>query len=144
MSPAAFGRRHPRSSPRFPERSRVRSWTAYAMALVLAVLLIGTTTPPVAEAAVQKQFTPVYQSDQNGAISIVGNSQMSCQTSASGCTAARGGSGANLNNNNYVMAFQDTDAVAATTNSTSTQVAVPNGSTILYARLLWEIGRAHV
>ncbi|SDT31847.1 conserved repeat domain-containing protein [Friedmanniella luteola] len=109
------------------------------LSLVLALLVLGTAVlPPVAaEAAVQKPFAKVFSAQNNGAIAIVGNTQLTCQTAATGCTAARSGSGTNTNNNNYTMAFSDVDNVAATTNSTSADLALPADSTVLYARLLW-------
>ena len=117
--------------------ARARAVLSVLLSLLLASTLLGTLPPPGAEAAVQRPFSAVYQSDQNGAISIIGNAQMSCPTAATGCTAARGGNGANLNNNNYVMAFLDVDGVATTTNSTTATLAMPGGSTVLYARLIW-------
>lgn len=105
--------------------------------MLLALAGAATLPPPPAPAAVQNAFSRVFNAEDNGAIAIVGNSQLSCPDSASSCAAARKGTGGNVNNNNFVMAFQDVDDVAATTNSTSAQVALPSGSTVLYARLIW-------
>ena len=107
------------------------------LSLLLASALLGALPPSPAQAALQRPFAAVYASDQNGAISIIGNAQLSCPAAATGCVSARTGSGANLNNNSYAMAFLDVDGVAATTNSTTATLAMPTGSTVLYARLIW-------
>ena len=133
--------------PRWPQHSRAPSRTklhryGVALRLALALALVGAWLVPVArevpaEAAVRSAFQSVYSADDNGAIAIVGNAQMTCSAAANGCTNARAGSGASINNNNFVMGFIDADSVAATTNSTSTEVALPAGSEVLYARLIW-------
>ena len=114
-----------------------------ARALVLTICLalmaaaFGWVHPPVPAAAlVRDDFNPpIFSTDDNGAIAIVGNSQLSCPTSTSGCDTAR--SGTSANNNSYAMSFLDTDGVAATSNSTSADVSLPSGSEVLYARLIW-------
>ena len=101
--------------------------------------VVGAVTGPTpAEAAVRQPFTAVYNAQENGAIALTGNSQMSCPTSAT-CTTARGGTGNsdNLNNNGWTMAFIDADADSFTTNSTSADLALPAGSTVLSAWLVW-------
>ena len=117
-------------------RSR-RSLIVLLCLLLCAAMINVAPPPPPAEAAVRTPFTPAFSTDDNGAIAIVGNSQMTCNATVAGCTAARAGTGASLNNNNFVMGFLDNDTVAATGNSTSTEVALPAGSEVLYARLVW-------
>ncbi|MDN5803832.1 MAG: hypothetical protein L0H26_04465, partial [Microlunatus sp.] len=90
-----------------------------------------------AAAAVRSAFDQVYTTDDNGAISIVGNSQMTCTATVRNCTSARSGSGSSINNNSFVMSFIDADSAPATTNSTSADLALPAGSEVLYARLVW-------
>ena len=94
---------------------------------------------PYAGADVLVPFVPAYFSTQdNGAIALFGNSQMSCPASTA-CTAARTatpGTSA-VNNNNFVMQFLDLDSDAATSNSTSADIALPAGSTVLSALLVW-------
>lgn len=102
------------------------------LASVGAVVMMPTSE---SEAAVRNPFTPVYSSNENGAIAIVGNSQMSCVTDSSGCATAR--STASGLNNNVNMQFIDQDAVTTTTNSTSADLELPAGSTVLNARLIW-------
>ena len=104
---------------------------------LIASLSVLVLPMPIAGGAVRSPFSAVYTADDNGAIAVTGNSQMRCNAAVSGCTNARSGTGANINNNNYVMGFIDTDAVSTTTNSTSADVALPAGSEVLYARLIW-------
>jgi uncharacterized repeat protein (TIGR01451 family) len=114
-----------------------RRWAALTAvaALLAAVLVIVTPTPP-ADAAVQVPFAPVYSTQDNGAITLTGNSQMSCPASAAGCSAARAGT-VSSNNNNWTMAFVDADSDPGTANSTSATLSLPSGSTVLYALLTW-------
>jgi uncharacterized repeat protein (TIGR01451 family) len=114
-----------------------------------AVTFVVAPAPPV-HAAVRDPFVPpVFSTQDNGAILLVGNSQMTCPQTASGCTSARNAapvSGTNNNpdidNNSFTMAFIDGDGLAATTNSTSADVNLPAGSTVLNARLVWGGRRA--
>jgi len=109
------------------------------IALVAVMAVVGAVvTPTPADAAVRDPFTAVYNAQENGAIALTGNSQMSCPTSAT-CTTARGGTGNsdNLNNNGWTMTFIDADTESFTTNSTSADLALPAGSTLLSAWLVW-------
>ena len=109
------------------------------VAALLVAIGINFAVAPVAGAAVQFPFNAVYNSQENGAIALIGNSQLTCPSSASGCTAARAGTGSGtaLNNNNYVMGFVDTDGDSFTTNSSTADLALPAGSTVLSALLVW-------
>ena len=81
------------------------------IALVAVMAVVGAVvTPTPADAAVRDPFTAVYNAQDNGAIALTGNSQMTCPTSAT-CTTARGGTGNsdNLNNNDWTMTFIDAD-----------------------------------
>ncbi|GAA3846073.1 hypothetical protein GCM10022243_10330 [Saccharothrix violaceirubra] len=64
---------------------------------------------------------------------------MDCPTASSGCVAARSGAGSGVvnNNNSYVMGFVDVDNDASTSNSSTATLALPAGSTVLHARLVW-------
>jgi len=128
-----------------PRRGRWNGATRRLTALVAVVALTaamvvfgGVAAAPPADAAVRDPFGSVFNAQDNGAIALTGNSQLSCPTSAT-CTAARGGTGTtdNLNNNSWAMAFLDADTDAMTTNSTSADLALPAGSTVLSAWLVW-------
>ncbi|SDE61004.1 isopeptide-forming domain-containing fimbrial protein [Auraticoccus monumenti] len=129
--------------PSLPRRARtLRQVLVLTVCTVLASTLGLVVLPArdTAEAAVRNPFNSVYQSNENGTIAIVGNAQMSCPTGGNECTAARNGtaSTASLNSNNgHTMTFLDNDNVGATTNSTSSELTLPTGSTVLHARLVW-------
>src|SRR6476619_7171849 len=131
--------RHPR--PHRPERAKHRMISLVTViALTVALVAFGVVTAPApAEAAVRDPFVAVFNAQDNGAIALTGNSQLSCPTASNGCTAARGGTGNsdNLNNNAWVMGFVDADNDASTTNSSSADLALPAGSTVLSAWLVW-------
>ena len=87
-------------------------------------------------------FTPVFHTQDNGAIAMFANTVETCPASASGCSAARTGvaTGGNLNllnNNNYTMGFVNVDPGSGRDNSSSVNVVLPAGSTILFAGLYW-------
>ena len=101
-------------------------------------LLCATTLALVLLAApayaVDTPFTPRFAQTVKGDIATVGNTLMTCPTAAAGCTTAQGGTG---NNNSYVMGYVDVDADATTFDSSSATVALPGGSTVLWAGLYW-------
>src|SRR5262245_21526215 len=118
----------------------LRVWIALAIVASVGVTL--SITAPTAAAAVRQAFTPaVYSSAENGAIMLSGNTQMTCPSAKSGCSTAQtsaastSSSNAAINNNSFVMGFIDADALATTTNSTSADLDLPAGSTVLYAYL---------
>ncbi|MHA7246763.1 Ig-like domain-containing protein [Arthrobacter tecti] len=111
------------------------------MAGLLVALFAATALPLInpapADAAVVRPFEPVFSANTNGAIQIRGNSNMTCLTSAAGCTAARAGTGTVLNNNNFSMVFTDIDTTGSTFNSSNAQIAMPDSSNVLFAGLYW-------
>lgn len=138
---ALFGHDHQRPSGLHRLHPR-RSTALLAVVALLAALLtaaVATVTP--ADAAVRDSFDAGFSKQDNGAILLTGNSQFTCPTAASGCTAARAGgpftNNNNNNNNGFTMGFIDADSSAATTNSTSAEVSLPAGSTVLFAKLVW-------
>ena len=113
-----------------------------ALAIVASGVVVFSTAT-VTKAAIRDPFTTVYEAQQNGAVTLIGNSQMTCPTNANGCTSARSAapltSGNNdAINNEYNMQFLDLDgATFTTTNSTSADLALPSGSVVLFAMLVW-------
>lgn len=120
-----------------PKRSRRRSWRPLA---VLATLGLVVPATPAAAAEIVRAFEPPrFSTIDHGGIELVGNTLMSCQLAAPGCAAARAGTatGADSNNNAYAMVFVDVDGNPATTNSSSAALAIPAGSTVMFAGLYW-------
>ncbi|WP_026423909.1 CARDB domain-containing protein [Actinokineospora inagensis] len=115
-------------------RSGVLSLTA-----VLLATLMPLVAPSVARASVQRSFDAVFSTEDNGAITLTGASNMDCPTLSSGCTSARLGTATGTSNNNNVfnMAFVDVDSDSSTSNSSTATLNMPVGSTVLNARLIW-------
>jgi hypothetical protein len=101
-----------------------------------AVVLLGILAAPAhaSDAAFSSRFAQTL----HGNISAVGNTLMTCPSSAA-CTAAQNGtsSGDALNNNSYTMARVDVDGDASTFDSSSSTVSLPAGSTVVWAGLYW-------
>ncbi len=112
------------------------------MAGLLATLLsvLAVTAGPAQAAAIP--FSTLFATQDNGAVTLIGNSQMSCPTSAAACTTGRAAPAtasaqSNVNDNDYTMGFLDADSDASTSNSTSADLSLPSGSTVLSAFLVW-------
>lgn len=118
------------------------------LALLAGVITVLTVwQSPEAEAAVQIPFTADFNAQANGAITLVGNSQLSCPASTA-CTTARttaasASARSGVGNNDFAMVFVDADADPSTGNSTSADLVMPAGSTVLYAKLIWGGRRAN-
>ncbi|THG31343.1 DUF11 domain-containing protein [Glaciibacter flavus] len=113
---------------------RVRSFLAAIAALATALVLVGLT-----QSATGLSITPFgvrFQTNDNGAIAVIGNQLQTCPTDAPNCVGARAGS-ARYNNNSFVMTNLDVDADPTTFNSSSAQLDVPSGGTVLWAGLYW-------
>ena len=102
--------------------------------LLLAFALLASAA--VAEAQVLRTFAPRFTSNQKGDITIVGNTLMSCNGTGQ-CANGRNGTGSSLNNNDFTMAYVDADADAATFSSSSATLALPTGTSVVFAGLYW-------
>ncbi|WP_433794389.1 Ig-like domain-containing protein [Actinoplanes sp. CA-252034] len=116
--------------------------TGIAVVLIYATLLTATAlvARPVT-AAVTNPFTLRYAANTNGSILLRGNANLVC-TPVGGCLNARRGlrpSGESLDNNGHVMinADADGDLGVTTVNDSTATVAVPPGSSVLFAALYW-------
>ncbi|MFC4067194.1 Ig-like domain-containing protein [Actinoplanes subglobosus] len=108
--------------------------------LVLAVLI--TAAPPgPAEAAITTPFAARFDVNANGAIMLRGNASLTCPIGVGTCANARNGIGSTateeLNDNGYAMVYTDTDGDPATFNDSTATVAMPAGSSVLFAGLYW-------
>jgi uncharacterized repeat protein (TIGR01451 family) len=114
-------------------RSR-RLLAAITVLASVAFSVVISTSPAVA--ATIQPFTPRFHRSTNGAIDIVGNSQLTCPATATNCEAVQAGT-ASSTNNNFSMITVDTDTDPATTNSTSATLTIPSSATISFAGLYW-------
>ncbi|MFS0701690.1 Ig-like domain-containing protein [Cellulomonas sp. 179-A 4D5 NHS] len=112
-----------------------------ALSLVLAPLtLLGAASP--AQAAPIRNFTPAFSANTNGEILVAANTLMTCSTTsgapgAGTCAAGRAATSGNYSNNDYRMQFVDVDGNAATFNSSTADLQVPPGGSVLFAALVW-------
>lgn len=107
--------------------------------LALLVTAIVLTMAP-AQAQVVRNFTSRYSVNTTGDIVLIGNTLMTCSTTGTNgasCNAARNGTGSLLNNNSFTMVYVDMDGDSTTTNSSSADLNLPPGSTVLWAGLYW-------
>ncbi|MDR0366309.1 MAG: DUF11 domain-containing protein, partial [Bifidobacteriaceae bacterium] len=103
-------------------------------AVVIAIgLALGGT--PRAEAANTMPFTKVFSTNANGSITTIGNTLQTCPTNAAYCAQARAGSA--YDNNNFQMTHLDADSDPSTFNSSAAELALPEGSQVLFAGLYW-------
>jgi hypothetical protein len=109
------------------------SRSASLLGAIVALALLAASAH-----AADTPFASRFAATARGDVAAVGNTLMTCPASAN-CTSAqnRTGSGGVLNNNSYVMGYVDVDADATTFDSSSATVALPPGSTVLWAGLYW-------
>ena len=90
-----------------------------------------------------RAFAPRFSANDTGNIALAANSLLTCSTPAATCATAKNGPSSNavtndnLNNNAYTMANVDTDGDGTTFNSSSANLGIPAGSTVLFAGLYW-------
>ncbi|MFB9311868.1 DUF11 domain-containing protein [Nocardioides plantarum] len=119
--------------------SIARHRVVITLSLVATLLALVPTSPA---AAADRNFGVRYAANDTGDIDIVGNTVMTCQASAPGCTAARTSgptavADSALNNNNYAMVYVDVDGDSSTFNSSQSTLDLPTGATVLFAGLYW-------
>jgi uncharacterized repeat protein (TIGR01451 family) len=102
-------------------------------ALLLAVALFAVVAPTALGAPAP--FALRYSANAPGDIAIVGNTVLTCPATSGACAGVQGG--AVGQNNSFGMRFVDVDADPATFNSSSAQLDLPAGATVLFAGLYW-------
>ncbi|MEL4319681.1 hypothetical protein WJX64_11765 [Leifsonia sp. YIM 134122] len=115
-------------------KRRFRSWVAALLVAASALALVGLTTS--AMGATVAPFGVRFQTNDNGAIAVVGNQLQTCQTSAANCVGARAGT-ARYNNNSFAMVNLDVDSDPTTINSSSAALEAPTDGEVLWAGLYW-------
>ena len=106
---------------------------------MLVTLCVAVPAPPTAADEIVP-FGIRFQANDNGAVAVFGNNLLTCPPSTV-CTNVRNGtttSGSITSNNDHNMVNLDQDGAAFPTfNSSSSQVILPSGSTVLFAGLYW-------
>jgi uncharacterized repeat protein (TIGR01451 family) len=106
---------------------------ALASSVVVVALLVSA-----APAQADREFTPRFAANDTGNVLLASNTVLTCPDAAAGCADARAGErGAKLGNNSWEMRYVDVDGDAATFNSSSAQLTLPAGATVLFAGLYW-------
>ncbi len=110
-----------------------------AVLAVCAVMLLQASPAVAADRA----FAPRFTANDTGNIVLAANSLESCPAATAGCPAAKLGPPSNtaasnpLSNNAYTMVYNDVDSDASTFSSSYADLAIPAGSTVLWAGLYW-------
>jgi mucin-19 len=100
---------------------------------ILALLAMGWAF----SAQAQVSFAARYSANTKGDIVFVSNTSMTCPAGSSGCTAAQTNSLSGGTNNNFNMVYVDIDADTNTFNSSSAQLNLTGGSSVMWAGLYW-------
>ncbi|ADB50896.1 conserved repeat domain protein [Conexibacter woesei DSM 14684] len=117
----------------------MRGWQAGAVvAAAIALLAVWSATASGAARTFEQRFA----TNDTGDVTIVANTLMTCPAADAQCAAAQAGtaSPASANNNNaYVMQYVDADPAGGPGifNSSSADLALPPGATVLKAMLYW-------
>ena len=105
-------------------------------ALCATLVMLGAILAMSATAlAAPAPFSLRFSANAPGDVTSVGNTVLTCPTTAAGCAAAQAGGVAQ--NNGFGMTFVDIDADPTTFNSSRAQLELPSGATVLFAGLYW-------
>ncbi len=118
---------------RNPAHSHALRWLIVPL---LAILLLLALAP---QASAFRAFSERFAVTDRGDLQMIGNTAMTCPIAAPGCAAGRAGTGtpAENNNNGYAMEYVDVDGDATTFSSSSADLTLPAGATVLFAGLYW-------
>lgn len=117
---------------------------------LFGLLLLCLLLPATGQAAA-RAFTERFSTNATGDIYLIGNTAETCDnvspaTLWGSCNNGRAGTGADVDNNDFLMAFVDengnlsrdtTDPTGGPTSTTSADLSLPAGSTVLWAGLYW-------
>ena len=129
----------------------VSKWLKYLSLFGYTTLIFGAElfgSQPAQTQTVVREFTPRYQTQAKGNISLIGNTLMTCDEDNTNfigtrCPEVQSGDpvfSGNTNvaaNNYFFMNYVDIDSDGSTFNSSSSQLAIPAGATVAWAGLYW-------
>ena len=125
-----------------PAQRLMRNRIARTLLWLSAGLMLAL--PAASWAQIIRPFTIRYTANSSGDLVMIGNNTLTCdQALDANCVIARadtnygGGGAVPLNNNNYASAYVDIDGDPTTFSSSSATLAMPAGSTVLFAGLYW-------
>lgn len=104
-----------------------------------AQLILDDTAPPIDPSLPtgERPFSLRYSVDTTGNIEAIGNAVVTCDTSSASCTSALSAGTSGNNNGGLAMEMLDIDSDPSTFNSSSAQLTIPAGATVLFAGLYW-------
>lgn len=103
---------------------------------IFCALMVIATLLAAWPAQAQRTFATRYNNTAvTGDIVLIGNTNLHCSGNSTECVTARNGGGGI--NNDFNMAAVDIDGTNGTSNSSSAALALPAGSTVLWAGLYW-------
>lgn len=103
----------------------------YKLFAMAAALLM----PTLSHSQIVRPYDERVSFNVNGNIALIGNTLLTCTASTS-CANTQAGVTA-VNNNSYNMINVNVDPAAVLANSSSANLLMPQGSTVLYAGLYW-------
>jgi len=116
---------------------RSPSFGTALLSLTLLGLAALVAAPGAASAQIVRPFTTLYTNNVNGNLVLLGNTLETCPFSAGQlCTDARAGN-ANEGNDDFAMVYVDIDNDGSTFDSSSADLSLPPGATVLFAQLYW-------
>ena len=95
---------------------------------------------PAVSAQVVRAFSSRFAVNQTGDIRVIGNTVQTCSpsgTNGAACANGRAGVGGTINNNDFTMILVDVDGDGTTFNSSTADLSLSAGSTVLFAGLYW-------
>ncbi len=121
------------SGPVWGVRGRRRSFGALTIAFAcIAALLLGVDNPA---RAADRSFGIRFQTNDEGDITSAANTVMTCPAADPLCAPAQ--AGGTTDNNNFLMRYVDVDADGTTFDSSTADLTIPAGGTVLFAGLYW-------
>ena len=113
-------------------RRPTRAHARLAAALVALVALLAAAPPAAADRAPEVRYSSVARGD----VTYVANTLLTCPGNGGTCRDARNGSDPTATND-VAMAYVDVDADGTTFASSSANLGLPAGATVLFAGLYW-------
>ena len=107
----------------------------HGAAAVGIVVTLCALLAPVAYA--DRSFSVRYAATEHGQVTLVANALETCIAPLTSCTAARNGTGTPADNGQFLMGYVDVDSDATTFDSSSANLSLPSGATVLWAGLYW-------
>jgi uncharacterized repeat protein (TIGR01451 family) len=99
------------------------------------LVLLGLVAAP---ASADRELQVRFSKNDAGDILLAANGILSCQGDQAGCSQARDAArGAQLGNNAWAMRYIDVDSNSGTFDSSSAELALPPGASVLFAGLYW-------